>query len=94
VEKYQTLARIVNYIDEVHINKLKVLLRISLLNSRNKNQFFKVWLIKLLEKESNNSDSLSEYVNINSTFIEEISNSSPSKKKGKENFNLDFPLEL
>ena len=55
------------------------------LGSRNKNQSFKVQLIKLLEKKSDNLDPLSEDVNINSTSIEEISDLSSPKKKGKEN---------
>ena len=64
------------------------------LDSRNKNQFFKARLIKLLEKESNNSDPPSEDVNINSMSIEETSDLSPPKRKGKENPNLDFLLGL
>jgi len=51
-------------------------------------------LIKLLEEENDNSDFPSEDVNINSISIEEISNPSFSKRKRKENLNLDFPLEL
>jgi len=50
--------------------------------------------MKLLDEESNNSDLLFEDVNINSTSIEETSDFSPPKKKGKENPNLDFPLGL
>jgi len=50
--------------------------------------------MKLLEEESDNSDLPSEDININSTSIEEISNLSPSKRKGKGNPNLDFPLGL
>ena len=64
------------------------------LGSRNKNQSFKVWLIKLLEEESDNSDPLSEDVNINSTSIKETSDLSLLKRKRKENPNLDFPLGL
>ena len=64
------------------------------LGSRNKNQSFKVRLIKLLEKKSDNSDSPSEDININSTSIEEISDLSPPKRKRKGNPNLDFLLEL
>ena len=51
-------------------------------------------LIKLLEEENDNSDFPSEDVNINNISIEEISNPSFSKRKKKENLNLDFPLEL
>ena len=47
------------------------------LGSRNKNQFFKAQLMKLLEEKSDNSDSLSEDVNINSMSIEETSDLSP-----------------
>jgi len=50
--------------------------------------------MKLLEEESDNSDPPSEDVNINSTSIEETSDLSPPKRKGKENPNLDFSLEL
>ena len=64
------------------------------LGSRNKNQSFKAQLMKLLEEESDNSDPPSEDININSTSIEKTSDLSPSKKKGKENPNLDFPLGL
>jgi len=64
------------------------------LNSRNKNQSFKAWLMKLLEEESDNSDLPFEDVNINSISIKETSDISPTKRKGKENPNLDFPLRL
>ena len=64
------------------------------LGSRNKNQSFKAWLIKLLEEESDNSDPPSEDVNMNSTSIEETSDLSLPKRKEKENPNLDFPLGL
>jgi len=50
--------------------------------------------MKILEEESNNSDFLFEDININSISIEEISDLSPSKKKGRENLNLDFLLGL
>jgi len=50
--------------------------------------------MKLLEEESDNSDPPSENVNINSTSIEETSDLSPLKRKGKENPNLDFLLGL
>ena len=50
--------------------------------------------MKLLEVESDNSDLSSEDVNINSAFIEETSDLSPPKRKGKENPNLDFLLGL
>ena len=64
------------------------------LGSRNKNQSFKAQLMKLLEEESDNLSPPSENVNINSTSIEETSDLSPPKRKGKENPNLDFPLGL
>jgi len=64
------------------------------LGSRNKNQSFKAWLIKLLEEESNNSDPPSEDININSMSIEEISDLNSPKRKGKGNPNLDFLLGL
>jgi len=50
--------------------------------------------MKLSKKESDNSDPPSEDVNINSTSIEETSDLSLPKRKGKENPNLDFPLGL
>jgi len=50
--------------------------------------------MKLLEEESDNSDPPSEDVNINSMSIEETSDLSPPKRKGKENPNLDFLLGL
>ena len=64
------------------------------LGSRNKNQSFKARLMKLLEEKSDNLSPLSENININSTFIEEISDFSLPKRKEKENSNLDFPLGL
>ena len=64
------------------------------LGSRNKNQSFKARLMKLLEEKSDNLSPPSENININSTFIEEISDLSLPKRKEKENSNLDFPLGL
>jgi len=40
--------------------------------SKNKNQLFRAWLMKLLEKESNDLGSPPEDINVNSTSIEEI----------------------
>jgi len=40
--------------------------------SKNKNQLFRAWLMKLLEKESDDPESPPENVNVNSTSIEEI----------------------
>ena len=50
--------------------------------------------MKLLEEESDNSDPPSEDININSMSIKKTSDLSLPKRKGKENSNLDFPLEL
>jgi len=50
--------------------------------------------MKLLEEESENLSPPSKNVNINSTFIEEISDLSLPHRKEKENPNLDFPLGL
>jgi len=62
--------------------------------SKNKNQLFRVWLIKLLEEESDNPESPPEDVNINSTSIEEIPDSIPLSGKGKRTPILDFSLGL
>jgi len=62
--------------------------------SKNKNQSFRVWLIKILEEDSNDPDSSPEDVKINSTSIEDISDPVPPSEKGKEMPKLDFLLEL
>ena len=62
--------------------------------SKNKNQLFRAWLIKLLEEKSNNPESPSEDVNVNSTLIEEIPNPVPSSEKKKRTIKLDFLLGL
>ena len=58
--------------------------------SINKNQSFRVWLMKMLEEDNNNPDFPPEDVKINSTSIEEIPDPVPPSRKGK----LDFPLGL
>jgi len=58
--------------------------------SKNKNQSFRAWLIKMLEKDSDDPDFPPEDVKINSTSIEEIPDPVPPSRKGK----LDFPLGL
>ena len=62
--------------------------------SKNKNQSFRAWLMKMLEKDSNNLDSPSKNVKINSASIEEIPDPVPPSGKGKGTPKLDFPLEL
>ena len=62
--------------------------------SKNKNQSFRVRLIKILEEDSNDPDSSPEDVKINSTSIEDISDPVPPSEKGKEMPKLDFLLEL
>ena len=62
--------------------------------SKNKNQSFRAWLMKILEEDSNNPDSSSEDVKINSASIEEIPDPVPPSGKGKGTPKLDFPLEL
>jgi len=47
-----------------------------------------------LEKESDNLESSSEAVNINSTSIEEIPNPVPLSGKKKKTPKLDFSLKL
>jgi len=59
-----------------------------------KNQLFRAQLIKLLEEESNDPESLSEDININSVSIEKIPNPVPPSRKGKGTPKLDFPLGL
>jgi len=62
--------------------------------SKNKNQLFRVQLMKLLEEDSDNLEFPPEDVNINSTSIEEIPDPIPSSRKGKRTPKLDFPLGL
>jgi len=62
--------------------------------SKNKNQSFRAWLIKLLEKKSDDPESSPEDVNVNSVSIEEIPNSVPPSGKRKRIPKLDFPLGL
>jgi len=62
--------------------------------SKNKNQSFRAWLIKLLKEDSDNPESPPKDVNVNSMSIEEIPNPIPSSGKGKRTPKLDFPLEL
>ena len=62
--------------------------------SKNKNQLLRAWLIKILEKDSDNPDSSSKDIKINSTSIKEIPDPIPSSRKGKRTPKLDFPLEL
>ena len=62
--------------------------------SKNKNQLFRAQLIKLLEEESDDPESPSEDVNVNSTLIEEIPNPVPSSEKKKRTIKLDFLLGL
>ena len=62
--------------------------------SKNKNQSFRAWLMKLLEEESDDLKFPSEDVNVNSTSIEEIPDPVPPSRKGKGTPKLDFPLGL
>jgi len=62
--------------------------------SKNQNQLFRTWLMKLLEEESENPKSPSEAINLNNTSIEEIPNPVPPSGKGKRTSKLDFPLGL
>jgi len=62
--------------------------------SKNKNQSFRARLMKLLEKESDDLESPSEDINVNSTSIEEIPDSVPPSGKRKRTPKLDFPLGL
>jgi len=52
------------------------------------------WLMKMLEKSSNNPDSSPEDVKINSVLIEKIPDPVPLSGKGKRTPKLDFPLGL
>ena len=62
--------------------------------SKNKNQSFRIWLIKILEEDNNDPDSSPEDVKINSTSIEKIPDPVPPSGKGKGTPKLDFPLGL
>ena len=62
--------------------------------SKNKNQPFRAWLIKLLEEESDDPESSPEAINVNSVSIEEIPDPVPPSGKGKRTAKLDFPLGL
>ena len=62
--------------------------------SKNKNQLFRVQLIKMLEKNSDDPDSPPENVKINSTSIKEIPDPVLLSGKGKGTPKLDFPLGL
>jgi len=62
--------------------------------SKNKNQLFRAWLMKMLEEDSDDPDSPPKDIKINSTSIEEISDPVPSSGKGKRIPKLDFPLGL
>jgi len=50
--------------------------------------------MKLLEEESDDSESPPEVINVNSTSIEEIPDPIPPSGKGKRTPKLDFPLGL
>ena len=62
--------------------------------SKNKNQLFRAWLIKMLEKDSDNLDFPPEDVKINSASIEKIPDPVPPSGKKKRMPKLDFPLGL
>jgi len=62
--------------------------------SKNKNQLFRAWLIKMLEKDSDNLDFPPEDVKINSASIEKIPDPVPPSGKGKGTSKLDFLLGL
>jgi len=62
--------------------------------SKNKNQSFRAWLMKILEEDSNSPDFPPEDVKINSMSIEEISDPVLPSGKGKRMSKLDFPLGL
>ena len=62
--------------------------------SKNKNQSFRAWLIKMLEEDSNNPDFPLEDVKINSASIKEIPDPILPSGKGKRTPKLDFPLGL
>ena len=62
--------------------------------SKNKNQSFRAQLIKILEKDSDDPDSPSKNIKINSASIEEIPDPIPPSGKEKGISKLDFPLGL
>ena len=62
--------------------------------SKNKNQLFRAWLIKLLEEDNDDLESPPEVINVNSASIEEIPDPIPPSGKGKGTPKLDFPLGL
>ena len=62
--------------------------------SKNKSQLFRAQLMKMLEEDSNDPNSPSEDIKINSMIIEEISNPISPREKRKGTSKLDFPLEL
>ena len=62
--------------------------------SKNKNQLFRAWLMKMLEEDSDDPDSPPEDIRINSTSIEEIHDPVPPSGKRKRIPKLDFPLGL
>jgi len=62
--------------------------------SKNKNQLFRAQLIKMLEKDSDDLDSPSEDIKINSTSIEKIPDPVSPSGKEKRTPKLDFPLGL
>jgi len=62
--------------------------------SKNKNQLFRAWLMKMLEKDSDNLDSPPKDVKINSVLIEKILDPVLPSGKGKGTPKLDFPLGL
>jgi len=62
--------------------------------SKNKNQLFRAWLIKILEEDSDNLDFPPEDVKINSASIEKIPDPVPPSGKGKGTSKLDFLLGL
>ena len=62
--------------------------------SKNKNQSFRVWLMKMLEKDSDDLDSPSEDIKINSASIEKIPDLVPLSGKEKETPKLDLLLRL
>ena len=62
--------------------------------SMNKNQSFRVWLMKMLEENSNNPDSPFKDIRINSMLIEKIPDPVPLSGKEKRTPKLDFLLGL
>ena len=62
--------------------------------SKNKNQSFRAWLIKMLKKDSDDLDSSPKDIKINSVSIEEIPDFVLSSGKGKRTPKLDFLLGL